>query len=416
MQGKIKVLQVVEACEAGVGRHVRGLCEDLNAQGHDVAVAYAPYRVDAAFRRFMMDYRSEIDFVPLRLRRQISPARDLAGLIHLLRFVKREGPFDVIHGHSSKGGAIGRLAGLWSRVPTVYTPHSLIMSSPDNPRLKSSAYTAVEYVLGNLATSAMIAVSADEREFINRLKLTSKRRVAIINNGIDDRVFALSDTRWNRNPKGQKPLTFGSIMRFSPQKAPGHLVEAFAQLVSMLPRTPVRLILAGDGELFAEVKRQVQASGLNAKISLLGWTTDTRAVLHECDVFVLSSLYEGFSYAILEAMVERLPIVSTDVYGTRETVAAVAGNVLVPAGQPSALAHGMRRMIKDDASSSRRVLEEIGRANYNHVRAHFRQSETTRRTLEIYRGLSWRAGITSEHVGDRATCQRVRSMYERIVR
>jgi glycosyltransferase involved in cell wall biosynthesis len=337
----------------------------------------------------MATQQDQINFVPLKLRREISPRSDLASLVQLRRLVKHKGPFDVIHGHSSKGGAIARLAGRWSGIPTVYTPHSLIMSSPEISGARRVAYTMVERILGACATSKMIAVSEDERDFILRLKLVPKERVALINNGIDDRTFAyFSGSGVNQRATDERPLTFGSIMRFSAQKAPGHLVEAFSRLVRRLPGVPLRLVVAGDGELLAEVKGRARESGVGEDISLLGWRTDVAGVLHGYDVFVISSIYEGFSYAILEAMAAGLPIVSTDVFGTKETAARVPGNVIVPAGDPAALARGMQRMANlASHDPSRQALEDIGRANQKYVRSHFSQSETTRRTLEVYQGL-----------------------------
>ena len=134
--------------------------------------------------------------------------------------------------------------------------------------------------------------------------------------------------------------------------------------------------------------KDARASGVGEKISLLGWRTDVANVLRGYDVFVISSLYEGLSYATLEAMAAGLPIVSTDVFGTKETAARVPGNVVVSAGDPAALARGMQRMV-DPASqgSSRRALEEIGRANQDYVHSRFNQGESVRRTLQIYQEL-----------------------------
>lgn len=385
----MNILEVVESCGAGVGRHVRGLCEGAVAQGHRVTVAYAPHRLDEAFRQFVSDRKNGVSFAPLRLRREVSPASDLAGVFRLVCLIQHKGPFDVIHGHSSKGGAIARLAGRWSGIPTVYTPHSLIMSSPEVSGTKVIAYTLAERTLGNWATSKMIAVSEDEREFIIKLKLTPKERVALVGNGVEDRDFEyFAGRRAARKDAAERPLTFGSVMRFSTQKAPGHLVEAFVRMSSAMPKVPMRLVIAGDGELFPLVKRQVQESGLGEKISLLGWKTNTRDILLGFDVFVLASLYEGGSYAVLDAMAAGLPMVTTDVFGVEETVARVPGNVVVPVEDPVALARGMEQMVDLASSgSSRKTLEEIGQANHDYARSRFKQSETTRRTLEIYREL-----------------------------
>lgn len=305
----------------------------------------------------------------------------------MVRLIRTDGPFDVVHGHSSKGGAIARVAGRLSGLPTVYTPNSLILSSPDISRAERAVYSVVERGLGHLATSRLIAVSEDEREFVLGLGLVPDDRVLLIENGIDDEEFERPPQESTREDDG-RPLTFGAAMRFSAQKAPDRLVAAFVRLREELPQLPMRLVIAGDGELFPDVERQVEASGLEGEISLLGWRSDAREVLRSLDVYVLASLYEGFSYVVLEAMAAKLPIVSTEVFGTRQTVAAVPGNVVIPAGDNGALALGMKRMATLAAPQElRRVLREIGQANHEYARLRFRQSEITRRTLEVYRAL-----------------------------
>ena len=350
-------------------------------------MAYAPHRADDAFKRFVDDQRDRVRFVPLEVGRDVSPASDLRGVARLVRLIRVKGPFDVVHGHSSKGGAIARVAGRLSGVPTVYTPNSLIVSSPDLSKAERVIYASIERGLGHLATSKLIAVSEDEREFALKVKLVPGERVALIENGIDDEEFDQFSRESIREDDG-KPLTFGAAMRFSAQKAPDRLVAAFIRLREELPQQPMRLVIAGDGDLFSEVERQVEASGLDGEISLLGWRTDTREVLRSLDVFVLSSLYEGFSYGVLEAMAAKLPVVSTEVFGTRQTVARVPGNVVVPVGDSSALALGMKQMTTLAAPKElRRALRRIGQANHDYARLRFRQSEITRRTLEVYRAL-----------------------------
>jgi glycosyltransferase involved in cell wall biosynthesis len=367
---------------------VRGLCQGLVAQNHQLIVAYAPHRTDEPFREFIAGYRDRIRFVQLEIERGISPTSDLQAVFLLLRLIKEEGPFDVVHGHSSKGGALARIAGRCMSAPTVYTPNGLIMASSEISRVAAKVYTLIEYALGHWATSKIIAVSEGERELILKLRLTREDRVAIVENGIDDQDFEDLSEGSEHEDTSQKPLTFGSIMRFTPQKAPGHLIDAFAGLVEMSPAVPVRLIVAGDGELFAEAKERIASTGLGEKVSLLGWRTDAKEVLRELDIFVVSSLYEGLSYSTLEAMAAQLPVVSTDVSGTKETVARVPGNVVVPVGDPQALAHGMYELTcPTECGSVRRSLQRVGQANHDYVRAHLRQSEVTRRTLEIYRSL-----------------------------
>lgn len=384
----MNVLEVVGICGGGLGQHVRGLSEGLAERGHRVTVAYTPHSVDQAFQRFVDGRRHGIRFVPLKIRREISPASDLRAVVRLLRLIKREGPFDVVHGHSAKGGAIARVAGRLFGVPTVYTPNSLIMSSPEISRMEAALYTMVERLLGHLATSKFISVSSDERAFILKLKLVPAARVAVIENGIEDRNLEHFERDDAPESLDDKPLTFGSTMRFTLQKAPGNLIEAFVRLCEASPQLPVRLVIAGDGELFAQARKRVEESGWKERITLLGWRSDVKSVLRELDVFVLPSLYEGFSYSILEAMAAGLPIISTDVFGAKEAIGGVTGNIVVPTGEPGALARAMKQMATlDDQESRRRSLRKIGQANHERVRAHFRQSEVTRLTLELYQDL-----------------------------
>lgn len=384
----LNVLQVVGVCGGGLGRHLRALCRDLIAEGHTVTVAYAPHDIDSAFQEFVAERRGEIRFVPLKVQREIAPAADLLSVARLLSLVRSGGPFDVIHGHSAKGGAIGRVVGRLMGIPTVYTPHSLISSSPEVPKRRTAVYSWIERVLGHLATSKMIAVSQGEHAFALELGLVPKDRLVVIPNGIEE--DDLENHRHSITEKAlyQKPLTFGTTLRFSAQKAPVLLVEAFAHLSRTLPEMPMRLILLGDGELRDEVEARVDQSGVSDKIQLLGWRADTGAVLQEFDVFVLPSLYEGFSYSLLEAMAARLPVVSTEVFGAVEALSRVPGNVLVPPGDPRLLAQGMERAATmSEPETLRKTLRKVGEDNHEYVRQHFRQKEVSRRTIEIYTSL-----------------------------
>lgn len=384
----MKILEVVEASGGGVGRHVRGLCQDLILHGQQLAVAYSARRADEPFHQFLVDQQNEIRFVPLEIGREISPREDARATFQLMRFIREEGPFDIIHGHSAKGGAIARIAGRRFNIPTVYTPHGLIMSSPETSRPRAAIYTSIEYVLGQWATSRMIAVSEGEREFILELGLIPPNRIVLIHNGLDDEYISMFSENNSCEDLSRKPLTFGSIMRFDAAKGPGLLLEAFIQLSEAMPQLPTRLVIAGDGELFAEIKRKVRTCGLDERILLLGWRTDITRVLRDFDIFVVSSLREGGSYGTIEAMAAGLPIVSTSVFGTDETIARVPGNILVPVGDPGALANGMKRMATlSEPTSLRGRLRRIGQSNRNYVFAHFKRSETTHRTLEVYEEL-----------------------------
>jgi len=250
-------------------------------------------------------------------------------------------------------------------------------------------YAWIERLLGHAATTKFIAVSEDESEFARKLRLVPNDRIAVIEHGLDHQDFVYLSEKVADKDVNQKPLTFGSVMRFCREKAPGQFVEAFIQLVRALPQIPMRLVMAGDGELLEGVRRQVDRSGLKEQISLPGWTSNPKELLREFDIFVLSSLTEAaLPYSALEAMAAELPIVSTDVFGVRRILPKIPGNVMVSAGEPEALANGMKQMItQTDAKSLRQRLQEIGQGNRDYVQTHFLQAKTIRRTIELYGSL-----------------------------
>ncbi len=381
----MNVLEVAGISGGGIGRHLCGLSAGLAENGHRVTMVYAPHDIDPALQEFVRKWKDEIRFSPLDIRREISPTSDLRALVELRRIIKREGPFDVIHGHSAKGGALARAAGRLSGIPAFYTPNSLISSSPETSRSSAVFYNWIERVLGWTATAKIIAVSEGERDLIRAAKLAPKSRIVLIHNGIEDGEFEEPSPSGPLPSLEEKPLTFGATIRFAKQKDPANLLEAFARLLKLVPDLPMKLVVAGDGELLPEASRLVEERGMEKQVSLLGWRPDVQSLLREFDVFVLPSLYEGFSYSLIEAMAAGLPIVSTEVFGTRETVARLPGNVVVPVGDFAALAEGMKR-VSDvaDREGLRSKLRKVGLVNHEYARENFRQSYITRRTIELY--------------------------------
>lgn len=114
----MKVLEVVGICGGGLARHVQSLTERLISEGHDVTVTYSAHGIDPAFRTFAAERQGDVDFVPLEVRREISPASDFKNVVELLRIIRTTGPYHVVHGHSAKGGR-------WHVSPAAYPAYPL---------------------------------------------------------------------------------------------------------------------------------------------------------------------------------------------------------------------------------------------------------------------------------------------------
>ncbi len=180
--GPLRVLMVVESSGGGTGRHVLDLSEALIERGCEVHLIYSPRRADSLF----LNRLAELS----RLRRAVVPMRrsphplDLVSAWAVRRYLRRHGPFHVIHGHSSKGGAFARLASFGTGVPAVYTLHGLVMMDPDLALWKRIFYQAIEFGL-SLRTRRIIAVSPEEHRAALRVGL-GRSRVVTVPNGVGD--------------------------------------------------------------------------------------------------------------------------------------------------------------------------------------------------------------------------------------
>lgn len=155
----LRVLLVTEPSGGGSGRHVIDLARELGELSHKVAVVYSPTRAEPTFVR-ELERLSLFAVEALPMRRAVGPW-DISAARTLQEIIDRLGPFDVIHGHSSKAGALVRLVAPRGAA-RVYTPHAFRTMDPSTGTLARRVYGAAESILGRFVSDAIIAVSPEE--------------------------------------------------------------------------------------------------------------------------------------------------------------------------------------------------------------------------------------------------------------
>ena len=199
------------------------------------------------------------------------------------------------------------------------------------------------------------------------------RLVQTIHNGIDLERFS---------PAGPAPDGPAVIVaRLAPEKDVATLLRAAAVARSAQP--DFRLEIAGDGPCRTELERLAAELGLADGVRFLGPVRDVPALLRRARLFVLSSLTEGISLTLLEAMASALPVVATRVGGNGEVVTEGETGLLIPAGDPAALAEGMLALWNDPG---RRV--EMGRAARRRVEEEFDVRRMVARYENLYEQLT----------------------------
>lgn len=214
-------------------------------------------------------------------------------------------------------------------------------------------------------TDRVIAVSQDTRQRLLERCAVPPERVSVIPNGIDlspyreplDRALLRRRLGWSAG----EPVA-GTVARLVPEKSQDLMVRAFAHAVAH--GRPGRLVLVGDGPCRAELEVLAKGLGLDGRVEFLGFRRDVPSLLRAMDMFALSSRMEGMALTLIEAMASGLPVVATDVGGTREVVQAGITGRLVPAGDLDALALALRALFEDEKTRStlgaaaRRAAEE----------------------------------------------------------
>jgi len=347
MEDRIRVAQVVTRFVAGAGGVALRGAEALDPTRYEVAI------VAAAGGGLLLDAERDgfevirvPDLVP-----EIDPVSD-ARALRQLRTIMTERRFDIVHTHSAKAGALGRLAARMTRVPAVvHTFHGFPFHEFQSP-LRRRTYVEIERRLAGITDRFLAVGSAVAAEAVRR-RIAPVDRIRVIDSAIADEVVPRSPASrfLARGLLGVPPgmQVVGAVGRLDEQKAPRDFVAALAHL----DRDDVLGVWVGDGPLRPEVERDLRERGLEDRIVLLGHRRDVPQLLPAFDVFALSSLYEGVPCAVIEAMRCGVPVVATAVNGVHEVVVPGRSGLLVPPRDPRALARAIGSLLGDPVEAAR---------------------------------------------------------------
>lgn len=251
----------------------------------------------------------------------------------------------------------------------VHTVHNVAQKEVDQ------AGKLVHFVAFRLAGVVPVSISQEVAATVQAL-YGQRMKTPVIYNGIPtERFSALPDKRGEG-----EDMVLLHIGRFSPQKNHRLLIEAFSLAVKECPK--MRLWLVGDGELRPEVEKIVAEKGLESRASFLGICADVSEHLRQCDIFVLSSDWEGVPLTVLEAMATGRPVISTSVGGVPELVEDGITGILVSPGDAEALARAILWLAKDPE-----LRHHMGLAGQRRARESFDISRCAREYEALYLSL-----------------------------
>lgn len=285
------------------------------------------------------------------LGRAINPVNDVRAMLRLYRLMRRERP-EIVHTHTAKAGALGRVAARLARVPRlVHTYHGHVLSGYFNP-VVSGLFRGVERALAP-ATDALLTVSESVKDDLVRLGVAPAARVRVMPLGLDleqlsgtlPRGVLRREAGWAADAR-----VVGIVGRLVPIKDLDTFIDAAALVAKAAP--DVRFAVVGDGEERSRLEAHAR-SVLGDRVHFFGWRKDTEHVFGDLDLVVNTSLNEGTPVALIEALAARRPVVATAVGGTPDLLEGGRFGALVPARSPEEVARAIRAGLDSPSFSGR---------------------------------------------------------------
>ena len=384
MSRNLRILHVITRLERG-GASDCTLWQAIGAarRGHRVTIACGPSDIAtplvAQARR-----QAGLDLVNVAtLGRPLRPGRDLRALAEIAGLLRRE-RFDVIHLHTSKAGALGRIAAVLcgQRTRVVHQPHGHLFYGYYG-RLGGGLVRLTERVLAPLAPRHVTLTGLGAREHL-ALGVGRADQFHVIPSGVDFRPLRAAA---RRHGEARRRLGYAagdfvvmSLARLEPIKGGEETLEAFASAARTRP--DLRLHLAGDGPLLEPLRQRARGLGLAEKVRLDGVWGSPEDLLPAADLFVLAPRNEGMGRAVIEALALSVPVVATAVGGLPEVLGDGAAGILVPPGDTQALAEAIGRVADDPALAL--ALGRRGRARA----IDFGAGRMVHRVLRLYRDIA----------------------------
>ncbi len=326
---KIKLLQILEATVGGTRKHLTDLILNLDKTKFQVTLICSTLR-DKTYREDidkMVKSGGQVEII--QMYRKIHLLADFIALLKMYSLMRRE-RYDIVHAHSSKAGFLGRLAARLAHIPVIiYSPHAYAFQSYRFGMLKFF-YKILERFVG-LFTDLIVAISESEKGITIDNRIIDPGKIVVVENALnlDDFEFDV-DIDIEREKLGIQPrekvvITVGD---FRPQKGYPYFIKSCAEVVKTVPNS--KFLLVGKGRMRDRLETLVQYLGLNKRFLFVENCQDVRVLYMISDLFVLSSLWEGLPYAVLEAMATGKPVVATDIGGVRDVVKDGITGYLVP--------------------------------------------------------------------------------------
>lgn len=355
-KNKIKILHVAQAA-GGVDRYIRMLLKYLDKNKFEnILVCSQDFQKE--------NYEGLADaFEQVKMEREIGKS-DLKAISEVRILIKKYNP-DIVYAHSSKAGAIARVADIGLKNYCIYNPHGWAFNMRCSKK-KKTIYAAIEKIAAPFCDKIICISDAEKQSALDK-NICKENKLQIIFNGVD--VDAYKDEEHGvvkRADLGIPDDAFvvGMVGRVSPQKAP----DVFVRMAKLVNDKILNshFIIVGSGMLERKIREYALKQGFSDKLHITGWVDNPMSYVELFDVGCLLSRWEGFGLALPEYMMAGKPIVATNIDAIPNIINDGENGLLVNVDDADGASNAVNRIFND--STLRRKLIEQG---YRDVEARF---------------------------------------------
>lgn len=323
---KINVVLIAETMEGGVRRHVMELINGLDTRQFSLTLIYGN-RTDNTFLNNMDKLKSKAELINIStLTREINPEKDLKALIKIKKIIKTKKP-DIVHCHSSKAGALGRVAAKLSGVKKVfYTPHAYSFENNTFSPAKRRLFITMERVFSKRLTTCTFNVSENEKLKAMSNGIDKEEKFKVIYNGIPEMEITNYTSLKEELNLPEDAYIIGNNGRLSDQKNPMMFMKIAKEVIEVNPK--IHFVWAGDGQYHNQCMEFIESNQLKGNIHMLGFRDDAEYIVNDYDIFLITSGYEGLPYCLIEAMRASVPIVGFSDTGLEEFITQENGTLV----------------------------------------------------------------------------------------
>ena len=317
---KVKILIISEPGSGGVKRHVIDLLTNLDESIFEIVFAYSTKRAEKEYLEEISGLSSKISVKAIKhLQQPISLKNDSLAFIEICKLISYLNP-DIVHCHSSKAGVLGRIAAKLFKVPKIiYTPHAYAFQNNKLSNSKRRFYLLIEKFLTRYFTTKTINVSYGEMKIALDNRIDEKEQFIVIHNGVERQTYELNKKAILKNLKiAEGDIIIGNIARLEEQKNPLEFFE-IARCIKENSKN-FKFLWIGNGSLLQKCQDFIEKNKLENICFILPFDKKTEKLIKTFNIFLSTSLYEGYPYVLLDANANKIPIVASNVTGNNEIV------------------------------------------------------------------------------------------------